>query len=298
MTPLVLQLQADALDPDVGIADLLRKAKVVAAKLDLAEFREWIEHELNGYAGRSDIPEYRRVHARVKARHPRGIWVPIIIEDHDVEQTVSSCEVGQAIGALEDVIERSKKDAGFLAFPLPGAAQQILARWTGFNTEYQLHFDASNASGILDAVRNRVLDWSISLEKAGITGEGMTFSGREKEVAKAISSGNTYNIQNVGVLGDVAHSSISTHQSVTYTANQLSEIRSVVEQIDAALPQLSGDIRGSVDEAIRYIKAELQQPAPSSSKLHSALASIRTTCEGAAGNLIASGIIGLIGKLL
>ncbi len=298
MTPLVLQLQEDALDPNVGIADLLRKAKVVAAKLDLTEFREWVESELNGYTGNTDVPDYRKVHARVKALNPYQGWIPIIIEDREMERIVSSCSIGQAIGTLEDVTHRSKGGAGYLAFPLPGAAQQALARMTGFNMEFQLHFDASSASGILDAVRNRVLDWSISLEKAGVTGEGMTFTGREREAAKAMTGGNTYHIQNVGILGDVAHSSVSNNQSVTYTTSQLSEICSAVEQIDAALPQLSGDIRGSVDEAIRYIKAELQQPAPSSSKLHSALASIRTTCEGAAGNLIASGIIGLLGKLL
>lgn len=298
MTALVLQLQADALDPNVRIADLLRKSKVVASKLDLHEFKDWVESELQGYADVADLPEYRRVFTRVKSFNPFHGWMPVIIKDREIENTISSFNVAQPIGSLEDVTYRSKEGAGYLAYQLPGAAQHVLARLTGLNTEFQLHFDASGASNILDAVRNRVLDWSISLEKSGITGEGMTFTGREREVAKAMAGGNTYHIQNVGVFGDVAHSSVSTNQTANYTSSQLSELRDIVRQIDEALPQLSGDIREGVGNAIQYIKSELQQPTPNSSKLRSAMASIRTTCEGAAGNLIASGIVGLIGKLL
>lgn len=298
MTALVLQLQADALDPNVRIADLLRKAKVVASKLELRDFKEWVELELDGYANTDDLPDYRKIYTKVKARNPFHGWVPVIIGNRDLENTISSFNVAQPIGSLEDMIYRCKDGSGYLAHQLPGAAQQILAELTGQNTEFQLHFDASGAINILDAVRNRIIDWSISLEKSGIVGDGMTFSGREREAAKAMAGGNTYHIQNVGVLGDVAHSSVSTHQSVNYTPSQLSEIGSIVRQIDATLPQLGDDIRKGVNESIQYIKAELQQPSPNSSKLRSAMESICTICEGATGNLIASGIIGLIGRLL
>lgn len=298
MTALVLQLQADALDPNVKISDLLRKAKVVASKLELREFKEWVELELQGYPDISGLPEYRKVYTRVKALSPSRGWVQVVIEDQDLERTISEFKVAQSIGSLEDVIGRSKNSVGYLAHSLPGAAQHVLARLTGINTEFQLHLDVSSASNVLDSVRNRVLDWSISLEKSGVTGEGMTFSGREKEAAKAMTSGNVYHIHNVGVLGDVAHSSISNNQTVNYTPEQISEIRGIVNQIDGVVSHLSDEIRESLSDDIQHIKDELQQTNPSSSRIRSAILSIRATCEGAAGNLIASGIIGLLGKVL
>jgi hypothetical protein len=57
-TPIVLQLQEDALDKGVSVSDLLLNAKLVATKLDLRDAATWIEHELNGYTDAPDIPEY------------------------------------------------------------------------------------------------------------------------------------------------------------------------------------------------------------------------------------------------
>jgi hypothetical protein len=47
MSSSVLELQHDALQPDVRVIDLLRKSLVVAKKLGLGEFEEWVNAELN-----------------------------------------------------------------------------------------------------------------------------------------------------------------------------------------------------------------------------------------------------------
>lgn len=298
MTPLVLQLQIEALDANTRIADLLRKAKVVSIKLNLQEFGEWVENELNGYSDDAGTPAYRSLNASIKMLNPYRGWMPVIFQDPDLEKQLSHCRVTQAIGSLEDVTIRSKNGAGFLAFPMSGQAQIMLAKGTDCDTEFQWHFDASSAIGILDAVRNRVLEWSLSLEKAGILGEGMTFNMKEQEAAKTMSHGNVYHIQNVGVLGDVAHSQVTTNQSVSYTNEQLSKLRGVADQIVSVLPQLDENIRSTVTAAVEDVHRELSQSAPNSSKLRTMLAGIRATCEGAAGNLIASGIITLVTKFL
>ena len=49
MTSLVLELQRAAMAPEEKVADIVRKASVVATKLQLSGFREWCESELNGY---------------------------------------------------------------------------------------------------------------------------------------------------------------------------------------------------------------------------------------------------------
>lgn len=57
-TSLVRELQREALDSNVPVTDLLRKALVVARKLGIKEFQEWIELELDGYKKGGGIPDY------------------------------------------------------------------------------------------------------------------------------------------------------------------------------------------------------------------------------------------------
>jgi hypothetical protein len=299
MIPLVLQLQAEALDQNSRIADLMRKSKVVAVKLGLADFKAWVDNEINGYPNLDDLPDYRKLAGRLKARNPMRGWISAIIHDHELELMASTVYVSNPIGPLEETISRSLEDSGYVMHPLSGGLQATLAEMFGCETEFQVHIPAATASGILDVVRSRVLDWSLSLEQAGILGEGMKFNTREREVAKAMSGGNTYNINgNVAVLGDVAGSSVLANQSVNYTQSDLTELRGIVDQISGATGQLRADTRQAVVAALGDARTELDAVQPDHGRLKLALTSIRTACEGAAGDLIATGIVGLISKFL
>ena len=37
-----------------------------------------------------------------------------------------------------------------------------------------------------ERIKDTVLDWALALERAGVTGEGMTFTAKEKEVAQTV----------------------------------------------------------------------------------------------------------------
>lgn len=47
---------------------LLRKAYLVARKLKLSDFEEWINNEQNGYHG--EVPDYRMINVNYKAWNP------------------------------------------------------------------------------------------------------------------------------------------------------------------------------------------------------------------------------------
>ncbi|WP_337998196.1 hypothetical protein [Oleispirillum naphthae] len=293
-TPIVIQLQSDVLDPKTSIADLLRKVKLVAVKLNLNEVLEWVERELNGYPDDATLPDYRELTGQVKFFNPYHGWRPVICEDNKMEEIISRCPVYQTIASIEEVLARST-ETNYLVCPFPGQKQAILSKMMGFRTEFQAHVSPAAFFSILDSVRNRVLDWAISLEKAGILGDGLTFTPKEKEAAKVMTTGNVYHIQgNVGVLGDVAHSTVTNTQSATYSADQLDSLRNAIEQISAAVDQIEADLKEPVTAAIGEIQEELKEAQPNSGKLRTAIASIRATCEGAAGNLTASGILGLL----
>jgi hypothetical protein len=64
------------------------------------------------------------------------------------------------------------------------AAQDFLMRGYQFAVESHHHVGASSFVGILDAVRNIILEWSLKLEEQGIIGNGMSFSKGERDKAK------------------------------------------------------------------------------------------------------------------
>ncbi len=61
--PLVLQLQAKAVDADVSVSELLRLAKLIATKLRQADALTWIDRELDGYMDckPEEVPAYRKL---------------------------------------------------------------------------------------------------------------------------------------------------------------------------------------------------------------------------------------------
>lgn len=75
MEGIVLELEREALDENVSIEVLLRKAYLVARKLKLTDFEEWINNEQNGYVG--EVPKYRMIEGEYKALNPYKGWIPL-----------------------------------------------------------------------------------------------------------------------------------------------------------------------------------------------------------------------------
>ena len=61
MNSIVIDLQDEILSSDCDIVQILRRAHVIAVKLGLKEFDQWISYELNGYPDQNACPDYRKV---------------------------------------------------------------------------------------------------------------------------------------------------------------------------------------------------------------------------------------------
>ena len=84
MGSLVLELQRDSLDSSVAISGLLRKALVVAHKLQIREFEEWVTRELDGYQNAAEVPQYRQIQGSVRVWNPFHGWQPVLHENPNV----------------------------------------------------------------------------------------------------------------------------------------------------------------------------------------------------------------------
>ncbi|MEG4944126.1 AbiTii domain-containing protein [Microcoleus sp. F4-D5] len=181
MGSLVLELQRDALNPQISVLVLLRKALVVARKLNIQEFQQWVEKELNGYPGISYLPQYRFMFGDLKARNPYHGWIPVRVPSQ-IHEFISKQPVLQPISEIETLVE-SLKDKNASLITMPPALEEVLREYDDIPFEMQIHIDISQAKGVLEAVRDVVLSWSLKLEEDGILGEEMTFSPEEKQIA-------------------------------------------------------------------------------------------------------------------
>ncbi|MCU1320749.1 MAG: Uncharacterized protein JWM43_398 [Acidobacteriaceae bacterium] len=296
MSSLVEELQRDALNPDVRVSNLLRKAKTIAVKLDLPELAAWVEKELNGYHD-CEVPEYRRLRGRVKGRNPFHGWQPVVFADAEIEDAFSKQPIGQRVAELEHVIGRN--DESQLMITLNSQAKQLLMQLTGMDSDFMVFVSGSGPVGILDAVRTALLDWSLKLEQSGIKGEGMSFSSEERE--KAHETHATYNIGNIqtftGNMGS-GSGSFSVESNVVNGDNKaaiLDLVRQIKENENGL--GLSLATKNNLDSALDGLHREMSDTKPNPSTVRNLLASIRNIAEGAAGSLVAQGILSALGNL-
>jgi hypothetical protein len=122
-TPLILQIQEAALDSKSSVTDALRKAKITCVKLELAEFGNWVDLELNGYTGKvSELPEYRKLRGIPEAFNRYQGWQPIMFQSPEQQKMLSFAPVGMSIAALDDSL-RGAKPSGVFSFPYPPEIQ-------------------------------------------------------------------------------------------------------------------------------------------------------------------------------
>lgn len=183
MPTLVEQLQIEAVDPKVSTPNLLRKVKLIAAKLNLSNTIEWVDHELNGYTG-ATAPEYRKVSGQPRAFNPFNGWIPITGRAEMME-ILSQRVVGQSVAGLEALLTGG--DDGLY---MPYSPRQIELLSGGGEPEFPqmgLHISRSAIVAILDAVRSKVLDWAIGLEREGILGTEVGFTPDEARRAQRVT---------------------------------------------------------------------------------------------------------------
>lgn len=175
MNSIVLELQRDALNPSISVLILLRKAYVVARKLNIRQFQEWIELELNGYKGHP-IPEYRVVRGQLRAWNPYHGWHQIVTDDQDILnffETVCNCSIRQSISELYTLTNDADNK---LNFQLPPTVESFLASLV--DTSVKISISNASLKRIVESVRDVILEWALKLEE-----DGMVFSQEEKQTA-------------------------------------------------------------------------------------------------------------------
>lgn len=280
MAAIVLQLQQDALDRDTSASDLVRKALVVAKKLNLEEFEHWISDELNGY-GEGDVPEYRVIPGVLRWWNPYRGWMPLLMEDVAIAEGLSKRGCGQSIGELEHLIRG--KDSGGLQMPLALEVQRVLSKGIGYETQIGLSIQMASLVRIVEVVRTIVLNWALKLEADGILGEDFSFTSKERDVAKKTPQIVT------NFFGTVNNPQLQQGNKVAHQVQNVTDtnvVRLLLDAINKELPKLTltCEERAEVSADIQTIEVQIESPKPKEGIVRASFQSIKAILEGAAGS--------------
>lgn len=178
---IILEIQADALKSDTDILSLLRKTLLVANKLELADFAKWTKYELDGYKNEDIVPDYRKVGGRLSALTNSG-WVRVYTSNSNIVNK----DIRLSISKIYHTFKDSKYGETYLE--LSNSEITFLVNAYDIETNFKLAISNTELKNICDGVQNKILEWSLLLEKKGILGENMTFSKDEIVIAQTINN--------------------------------------------------------------------------------------------------------------
>jgi hypothetical protein len=248
---LVLELQRLASVEQTSITELLNKALVVASKLKVADFKKWVEEELNGYVINGDVPPYRQLFAEVKAFNPYNGWIPVHVDDPEISRMLTATALTNSAPELEKM---ASAEPGSLQMDY---APELLNMLVQLNPDFRLMrprriVPVIYVVRVLAVVRKTILQWALKLEEEGILGEGMSFSADEKQKAAAAPNIHIGNIgQFTGNLGG----------NISGETVQIGNYSSIHEQLkDAGIPQAERNQLEDILDALKKAKPENKPP--------------------------------------
>jgi len=286
---LLREIQAAATNPNIDLSTVLRKAKILAARLRNPEFEAWVDHELNGYEDRKAVPSYRVIFSGARGTLTDGfrIWNDFQIMTTFLPEKFKDwgekCYLDEPIATLASM---AKRDSLSVPWPQELAVQygakgtkglQCLNAWLPINPDSLL--------GVLDTVRNRLLDFSLKLEAenpdAGEIQSGFEPIPPEKLNPLVI---NTF----YGPVGNVAQHSEKFTQSAKIRSSS-GDMTRFVEEFSAHIHELGLDERQEqrAKAQIDVIRTELES-GPDDGVIAQSGRTLRNITEGAVASLIAT----------
>jgi hypothetical protein len=294
-TGLVQEIQKAVIDPDASVSSLLRKVKLAAAKLQLSTVEAWVDDELKGYNCDGDkLPKYRQGQGTIKIWNPYHGWQPLGGHAETLMQ-FSRVYMWDPIAAFENIPRG--KNGGVTTYPFNPTKLEILSKLTGSDiARGGVDIPHGALVAVIDTVRTLILEWAIELEKAGITGEGMSFSNEEKKSAQA-SDGLSMHIGSIGTFTGVLGAQ-NTAGDITSSVINVEKAEHLVSQVKANSGALISE--GVKDEELKACLSALDSALKKSdqSLLRKGLEMLRAIVLKTSTGLVSTGILTMLHQVL
>ena len=195
------EVSNDLVNESASLSNTLRKAKVLAGQISLPEFKEWLDLELGGYSGKDKVPEYRSVQpvnlgtfSGPFGSGVKNMAIPTYNLPDSVKEYAENLIIYDGIGALAGMLSQSS--AAFTRKWPPEFV--ILSQEATRLSGAMILVDAYQPipqyfiSGVLDNVKNKLLDFVLAMQESSITSEDLDNRTVKPAVARTIF--NTVNV--------------------------------------------------------------------------------------------------------
>lgn len=169
---LLREIQDAAIDGSVQLPSLLRKCKVLAARLGNEKFSQWVDAELNGYPSPESLPDYRVVFVISKGHFsgPSGSGlrngdIPISCIDSKFRDLLTHCYLMDPSASLEALVDKGKGPTAtepWLPDLVAHVGRNIYEGMVCIQAWKVLPLTAVIAA--IDAIRNRILSFVLEIE--------------------------------------------------------------------------------------------------------------------------------------
>lgn len=169
---LLRDIQDAATSSSIELTTVLRKCKILAARLGNNELKEWIDKELNGYNQEESLPDYRivPVHSKgnfisLRGQQLNNTIIPMSKYPEEFRKDLEYAYFSQPIASLISLLESA--DGGNAQEPwLPDLVALVGRKiYNRLNCLEAWKVIPSNSiAGVIDAVRNRVLNFVLEIE--------------------------------------------------------------------------------------------------------------------------------------
>ena len=227
-----IQNLASCSSRDIDLSSLLRKCKILSARLNHHEFKVWVEKELNGYESDEELPSYRIMKVMSKGHFSgafgsglRNANIPTYIVDKEYREYIEHAYLTLGIGGLESLISNSP-DGIIRQVWTP----ELLSIWGEKFYEDMYCIEAwkvipvATIENILNIVRNKILSFVLEIEAENPE------AGDVKMNTNPIEQGKITQIFNTTIHGNVQN--VATGSSdFTQNAQLNSENEKIFEQL-------------------------------------------------------------------
>ncbi|WP_201772743.1 AbiTii domain-containing protein [Endozoicomonas numazuensis] len=210
---LLREIQNSAIDSNQDLAGLLRKCKVLAARLGSTDFKEWVENELSGYKTAEDFPDYRIFSVHSKG-HFSGAFgsglknadIPMSCIPEEFRETFSTSYLSEPVASIEMLV--ANNDSGTLQEPWNPDFVALVGRNIYQNMNCMQAWKVIPINGLvaaLDEIRNRILNFVLEIEAEDPS------AGEAEPNSTPVAPEKVQQIFNTYISGDVQNVATGSH---------------------------------------------------------------------------------------
>jgi hypothetical protein len=264
---LIEEIQKEAVDSNSDLGALLRKCKLLAARLGSRPLEDWLLWESNGYPDHVEVPSYRIWPLEVKGHFAgqfgselRNAPIPIICLPEKMRASYTSYKCRPSIAAIQAQVEKFDSTQGDILYVNTGDLAVTLGTkvYRGQNClQAWAELPVTNLIEVLNAVRNRILDFAL-----GVWKEAPTAGEEIVNISPDIGSERVTQIFNTTVYGGAANlvgSAANSPVSFTVSQEGLDNLRRLVDVFEKHLDVLT-TLRNLTEGAIGRLIATAAQP--------------------------------------